>query len=94
MEQNFANKCIPALKHPSSYSLELAPGAFYLFPKVKRALKGTNYQSVNEVKLKTLDLLNRVSADDLQRFTMERWKIRIERCIDWGRGGVVEGNTN
>jgi hypothetical protein len=59
---------------------------------VKLALKGTNFQSVEEVKLKTADLLNRVSADDLQRFTKERWKIRIKRGIDWGRrGGKLKG---
>jgi hypothetical protein len=40
-------------------------------------LKGTHFQSVDEVKSKTADLLNRVSADDLQH-CFELWKIRMQ----------------
>jgi hypothetical protein len=38
---------------------------FYLFPKLKNALKRTHFQSVDEAKSKTADRLNTVSADDL-----------------------------
>jgi hypothetical protein len=55
----------------------------YLFPKAKSALKGTDFQSVDEGKLKTADLLNRVSADDLQH-CFEQRKIRMQQCIDRG----------
>jgi hypothetical protein len=61
-------------------SLDLARD-FCLFPKLKNALKGTHLQSVDEMKLKTLDLLNRVSADDLQNCS-EQWEIHMQ-CIDW-----------
>jgi hypothetical protein len=67
------------------YSPDLPPCDFYLYPKLKSALKGTNLQSVDEVKSKTADLLNRVSGDDLQR-CFDKWKIRMKRYIDGGRG--------
>jgi hypothetical protein len=74
MKQFLADKCIPVLQHP----LWLSP-----VPKVKSALKGTHFQSVDEVNSKTVDLLNRVSADDLQH-CFEQWKIRVQQCIDGG----------
>jgi hypothetical protein len=91
MKQFLANKCISVLQHPI-YSPDLASCDFYLFPRVKSALKGTHFQSVNEVKSKTVDLLNRVSADDLQH-CFEQWKIRMQRCIDKG-GEYIEEDIN
>jgi hypothetical protein len=75
VNQFLADKCIPVLEHPS-YSLDLAPCDFYLLPEVKSALKEAHSQSVDEVKSKTADLLNRVSADDLQH-CFQQWKIRV-----------------
>jgi hypothetical protein len=84
VKQFLADKCIPVLEHPA-YSPDLAPCDFYLFPKLKNALKGPHFQSVDEVNSKTAGLLNRVSADDLQH-CFGQWKIRMQRCIDGGRG--------
>ncbi|GFV81807.1 putative mariner transposase [Trichonephila clavipes] len=44
-----AKHSIPVLEHPP-YSPDLAPCDFYLFPKVKSALKGTRFESVEAVK--------------------------------------------
>jgi hypothetical protein len=54
-------------------------------------LKGTHFQSVDEVKTKMVDLLNRLSTDDLQH-CFEQWKIRMQQCID-GRE-YIEGDSN
>jgi hypothetical protein len=75
MKQFLADKRIPVLDHPP-YSPDLAPCDFYLFPKVKSALRGTHFQCVEEVKAKTAELLNRVTADDLQH-CFEQWKARM-----------------
>jgi hypothetical protein len=45
-----ADKYIPVFEHTPPYSPGLAHCDFYLFPKLKSALKGTNFQSVDEVK--------------------------------------------
>lgn len=50
------------------YSPDIAPCNFFIFPKVKCALKGTYSQSVDEVKAKTANLLKRVALNDLQLF--------------------------
>jgi transposase len=52
VKQFLANKCISVLDPPPPppYSPVLAPCDFYLFPKVKSALKGTHFQSVDKVK--------------------------------------------
>lgn len=49
-------KSIPILKYPL-YSLDLAAYIFYKFPKLKTALIGTNFQTVNEVKKKVANQL-------------------------------------
>jgi hypothetical protein len=45
------------------------------------ALSASHFQSVDEVKLKMVDLLNRLSADDLQH-CFAQWKIHMECCMD------------
>lgn len=49
-----ADKRIPILEHPG-YSPDLAPCDIYLFPKLKTALKGTRFQTVEELKTKEMD---------------------------------------
>jgi histone-lysine N-methyltransferase SETMAR len=41
---------IPLLEHPS-YSPNLAPCDFFLFPKIKSALKGIHLEAVDAVKV-------------------------------------------
>jgi len=76
----------------SPYSPDLAPCDFYLFPKVKSALKGTRFESIEAVKKKAARVLKELTEEDFQH-CFEQWKIRnSERCRD--RGGVyIEGNN-
>lgn len=84
-----AKKSIPVLEHPP-YSPDLAPCDFYLFPKIKSSLKGTRFESVEDVKQKTADLLKRLTLNDMQH-CFEQWKTRMQRCIDRD-GEYVEGD--
>ena len=81
---------IPVMEHPP-YSPDLAPCDFFLFPKVKSALKGTRFESVEAVKAKATELLNSISEDELQHCFHE-WKNRMERCRDRG-GEYIEGEN-
>ena len=84
-----AKYSIPVLDHPP-YSPDLAPCDFYLFPKVKSALKGTRFESVKAVNEKVARVLKKLTKEDFQH-CFEQWKIRIERCRD--RGGMyIEGD--
>ena len=51
---------IPVLDHPP-YSPDLAPCHFYLFPKVKSALKGTRFETVEAVKEKWARVMNELT---------------------------------
>ena len=53
----------------------------FLFPKIKSALKGTRFESVDAVKAKATQLLNSITQGDLQHSFQQR-KIRMERCRD------------
>jgi len=81
---------IPVTEHPP-YSPDLASCDFFLFPKIKSALKGTRFESVDAVKTKATQLLNSRTQDDLQHF-FQQWKIRKERCRDRG-GATLKGIT-
>jgi len=81
---------IPVMEHPL-YSPDLAPCDIFLFPKIKSALKGTRFESVDAVKAKATQLLDSLKQDDLQH-CFQQWKIRMERCRDRG-GDYIEGDN-
>ena len=69
----------------------LAPCDFFLFPRIKSALKGTRFKFVDAVKAKAMELMNKLSEDDLQH-CFQQWKICMERCKD--QGGEYIGDDN
>jgi transposase len=81
---------ITVLEHPP-YSPVLAPGDFFLFPKIKSALKGTRFESVDAVKAKVTEFMYKLSEDDLQH-CFQQWKIRMEWYRDRG-GESIEGDN-
>ncbi|KAJ8958007.1 hypothetical protein NQ318_002009 [Aromia moschata] len=75
----FAKYGITVLEHPPN-SPGLAP-CDCLFPKVKSALKGTQFESVEAVKAKATQVLNQLTEADFQH-CFQQWKSRMERCRD------------
>jgi hypothetical protein len=51
---------------------------FFLFPKVKSALKGTRFVSVDAVMAKATEGIKKLSEKNLQHCS-QLWKIRMER---------------
>jgi hypothetical protein len=66
VQQFLAKKQVPVLHH-ASYSPDLAPCDFFLFPKLKRLLKGTHFQSTEDIQRKTTDLLKGFTQNDFQK---------------------------
>ena len=64
---------------------------FFLFPKIKSVLKGTRFESIDAVKAKVMELMDKLSEDDLQR-SFQQWKIRVEQCRDQGEE-YLEGDN-
>jgi len=63
----------------------------FLFPNIKSALKETRFESVDAVKAKVTELMNKLLEDDLQHCFQQR-KIRMEQCRH--RGEVyIEGDN-
>ena len=81
---------ITVLEYPL-YSPDLAPCDFFLFQKIKSALKGTRFRPIDAVKAKAMELVNKLSEDDLQR-CFQQWKIHMEQCRDPG-GEYSEGDN-
>lgn len=71
-----AKHSIPLLDHPP-YSPDLATCDFYLFPKVKSALKGTKIESVEAVKEKAARVLKELTEENFHH-CFEQWKIRMK----------------
>jgi hypothetical protein len=62
-----------------------SPVWLFLLPKIKSALKGTHFESVDAVKAKAMEI------KDLPH-CFQHWKIRMELCR--GRGGdLFEGDN-
>ncbi|GFX98905.1 histone-lysine N-methyltransferase SETMAR [Trichonephila clavipes] len=63
-----------------SYSPDLAPAAFFLFPKGKTALKGRHHGTLDDVKRVCTHALKDVSVGDFQG-AYEAWKRRLQKCV-------------
>jgi hypothetical protein len=48
VKQFLAQKSITEMEHPS-YSPDLVPNDFWLFPKIKSALKGRRFQDIEDI---------------------------------------------
>jgi len=60
---------------PPPYSPDQAPSDFFLFPRMKRELKGTLFQNVEEVREKTTETLKAITLQQFQN-SFEQWKKR------------------
>ncbi|GFX97844.1 putative mariner transposase [Trichonephila clavipes] len=72
VKRYLADKRTPVLEH-APYSPDLAPCDFFFFPKIKSALKGTRFESMEAVKQKTAELLKALTKEDFQH-CFDLWK--------------------
>ena len=74
-----AKENIPVLPHPT-YSPDLAPCDFCLFPKLKSKLKGHNYGTMENIQKIVTDELNTLTEIDFQ-YCYDQWKKRWNHCV-------------
>ena len=72
------------------YSPDLAPCDFFLFPKLKRPMKGRRYATIEEIKTASLEELNKITKNDFFK-CFEDWKKRWQKCII-SAGDYFEGD--
>jgi hypothetical protein len=74
-----------------SYSPDLAPCDFFLFPKLKHSLKGTHFQSNEDIQRKMTDLLKGFTQNDFQK-CFHTWKEHMQYCKE-AQGNYFEGDN-
>jgi transposase len=74
------------------YSPDLASADFFLFPKLKSTLKDRRFQTVEEIKEKSLQYFRAIPQNTFQD-TFQNWKKCWEWCIK-SRGEYFEGDKS
>ncbi|UYV73503.1 hypothetical protein LAZ67_10003842 [Cordylochernes scorpioides] len=72
------------------YSPDLAPCDFFLFPKLKRPMKGRRYATPDEIKTASKEELKKILKNDFLK-CFEDWKNRWHKCII-SHGDYFEGD--
>jgi hypothetical protein len=62
------------------YSPDLASCDFWLFLKLKLTIKGTRYDSIQDIQKASIDILKAIPAEDFKDF--KKFYDRFQRCID------------
>jgi hypothetical protein len=75
--------------HPP-YSPGLAPCSFFLFPRMKRDLKGKRFWNVEEVRENMKEVLKAITLQVFQN-CFEQWKKQWDKCIG-SQGEYFEGD--
>ena len=80
---------IKTVPHPP-YSPDLAPCDFWLFPKLKKNLRGNLYSTIEDMKEAVTRVLNTLTQEDFQG-AFQKLLERYNKCIDVG-GEYFEGD--
>ncbi|UYV67803.1 hypothetical protein LAZ67_5002107 [Cordylochernes scorpioides] len=72
------------------YSPDLAPCDFFLFPKLKRPMKGRRYATLDEIKTESKEELKKILKTDFLK-CFEDWKNHWHKCII-SHGDYFEGD--
>jgi histone-lysine N-methyltransferase SETMAR len=74
------------------HSPDLAPCNFWLFPKLKNALKGQRFDELSDIQRNVKTLLQGIPENDFQD-CFRHWHHRLTKCIS-SQGGYFTGDTN
>jgi hypothetical protein len=62
------------------YSPDLAPADFFLFPRIKTALKGRHFESIPAIQAAVTTALNEVPVEDFEG-AYQAWESRWKKCV-------------
>lgn len=89
LRDHFAKNSTHIVPQPP-YSPDLAPCDFWLFPKLKRPLRGHRFDTIEEIKTESLRALKAIPEIDFNN-CFEDWRNRWHKCIVSG-GEYFEGD--
>jgi hypothetical protein len=87
----WAKTSIMKLDHPS-YSPDLAPCDFWLFPKLKTTLKGHRFSDIADIQGHATTILQSIPEGEFQK-CFEQLKHRLTKCIG-AQGDYLEGDSS
>ncbi|UYV76007.1 hypothetical protein LAZ67_13002113 [Cordylochernes scorpioides] len=90
LARNFLAKNNTLMMPQPPYSPDMAPCDFFLFPKLKRPMKGRRYAMLDEIKTASKEELKKIFKNDFLK-CFEDWKNCWHKCII-SHGDYFEGN--
>ncbi len=78
--------CLP---HPA-YLPDLAPNDFWLYPHIKKDLKGRRYRTLNDLEDAVRDQIGNITREEYWHCIMVRWQRRWRHCMA-SQGAYFEG---
>jgi len=88
--RNFLAKNETTVVPQPHYSPDLAPGDFFLFPKLKSTLKGRRFDTFNEIQKNSTKELFAITKEAFQK-AFQSWQKCLERCVA-SEGNYFEGD--
>ncbi len=77
------------VSHPA-LSPDLAPSDFWLFPTLKRPLRGRKFRNLDEVEQAVTQQIGQITADQYRKTMLKTWPMRWSRYVLWN-GNYFEG---
>ncbi|UYV73825.1 hypothetical protein LAZ67_11001036 [Cordylochernes scorpioides] len=77
-----SNTSVILLSHPP-YSPDLAPCDLFLFPRLKREMKGKHWETVENIQHHVTTFLRCIPFEEFQG-AFQAWQTRLRKCIDAG----------
>jgi len=71
-----------ALIRQAPYSSDMVPCDFWLLPKLKMLLKGTRFESREDVMRNATAQLNMIPQEAFQKF-FQQWQDRWKKCVHY-----------
>jgi len=88
--RNFLTKNETTIVPQPSYSPDLAPEDFFLFPKLKSTLKGRRFDTIDKIQKNSTNELFAIPKEAFQK-AFQSWQKRWERCVAC-EGNYFEGD--
>jgi hypothetical protein len=73
-------KCYNPLSHPPSYSPDLSPPYYFLFPKLKMKIKGLHFAYVAKIQEAVTSELKKVQKEEFSA-ALQKLYDRVRACV-------------
>ena len=71
---------VETIPHPP-YSPDLAPCDFWMFPTLKKELRGRRFVSKTEIQNAIQNFFNSIPEEEFRKTMLDKWQERMKKCI-------------